>query len=212
MKRILSLLVLIGFLVGCAPMTALLKLHGQDPFDPTKHYTVIWTKPDWGECEQIRFLGDGIFTTAPHYTWTYKRQGQEFLWQFYGNDNPEGMRPCFHGEPWSEKEWWRRNSWHDWSWYWMGIAHWSQEEVPYSSYNNRHLERIDPWFDKGPLRISWVRDRTGRRNAQTDEWGRTKRHWYPYLYLRLPFNVKFWIGWKPTRGQFAISLKVREEE
>ena len=199
MKRILSLLVLIGFLVGCTPMTALLKLHGQDPFDPSNHDTLEFTKIGWSDKS-----GEG------YTTWTFVREEQEFLWQFYGDDN-NGKTPCFRGEPWTAKKWSDRNPWHNWGWYWMGIAYWDQALVPYSSYLRDHLESFEA-FDIGLLRLSFTRDTRHGRNWHTDEWGRTRKNLYPFLYVRLPFNLKFWIGWKPTRGQFAISLKVREEE
>jgi hypothetical protein len=145
--------------------------------------TVDLTKPGWDQCGE------------DYKTWTYDRFEHPVLWSVMGNDN-DGVTPCFRGEPWSYWRWWARNRFHNFKWYQIGIANWDESKIPYSSHYNSHLKRLDPAWELGPIRFSKVQRRDWRFSL-------------PFWRVKLPLDFQFWIGWKPNRGQFALSFKRR---
>ena len=157
-----------------------------------------WVKEDWDTVDITKpgWIIDG----EQHFTWSYRRYSHPWIWAIFGNDN-DGVTPCFRGEVWSWWDWWLRNSFHAFKWYVLGLAHWEEALIPYSSHENSHLERLYvcewDWFG-----LSLV------RHCKDYESSWRKHLWHPFIYIGLPFDLAFWVGWKPNRGQFALSLKV----
>jgi len=161
-----------------------------------------WRKEDW---DTIEFTKPGWEVDGnPYYSWTYRRLSHPIMWWVFGNDN-NGTVPHFRGEVVSWFWWWRRNTAANAKWYGIGLAHWVEEEIPFSSYNNEHLERkyiIDAEY----LRLTLVRHKSSYEGPDTNK---RKKKWHPFFYIKEPiFNLAFWIGFSPKRGQWKLSFKV----
>lgn len=159
-----------------------------------------WRKEDWEILEFQRQDRDPP-PPAGYMTWTYKRKkGQRLIWAIFGNDE-EGVTPWSMGKAWTWWKWWRRNPMTNLRWYVIGQSNWDEGLVPNSSRDRSHLEYK-----------FWIGNALKYQDYDwTFSWTRKIGHrvWFPFVCIKLGWGVRFWIGWKPYKGELDCSLKKR---